>query len=133
MLVLGHVTCDEIAGRTRLGGAASFAARAAARLELDVALVTVARPDDPLLATLRTPRLRFACAPDDAITTFALDYTGPTRTVTLRRRARSLRVADIPTDWLRAPVAYVGPVAAECDRALIAALGARFVGAGLQG
>jgi 1D-myo-inositol 3-kinase len=132
--VVGHVTRDEIAGRARLGGAASYAARAAARLGVDVGLVTVAATDDSLLDELRaTDGLRLACAEDNAITTFALAYEGTKRTLTLRRRARSLTAADVPPAWLDAPVAYVGPVAAECDRALIAALRARFVGAGLQG
>jgi sugar/nucleoside kinase (ribokinase family) len=128
------VTRDEIQGGARLGGAASFAARAAARLGVEVGMVTVAPPHDPLLDELRgVDGLRLACASDDAITTFAHTYSGTRRTLTQRGRARSLAIADIPPDWLDAPVAYVGPVAAECERALIAALRARFVGAGLQG
>lgn len=134
LLVLGHVTCDEIDHGTRLGGAASYAALAAARLGVDTALVTVAPPDDPLLAPLRTtPHLSLHCIPSDVITTFALTYTGAHRRLWLRGRARSLRIDDIPPRWRDAAVTYVGPVAGECDRALLHALGARFVAAGLQG
>ncbi len=128
------MTRDEIAGSARLGGAASYAARAAARLGIDVGLVTVAPPDDPLLDELRgTEGLRLACAASDVMTTFALTYTGPRRALVLRHRARSLVLADVPLAWRDAPVAYVGPVAAECERALLEGLGTRFVGAGLQG
>ena len=119
LLVLGHVTRDEIAGNIRLGGAASYAALAAARLGVETALVTVAPPDDPLLAPLRAePRLTLHCVPCDAITTFALTYTGARRQLWLRKAARPLSIADIPPHWRDAAVTYVGPVAGECDRAL---------------
>jgi 1D-myo-inositol 3-kinase len=132
--VLGHVTRDEAGGKTRLGGAASYAAQAAARLGVETALVTVAPAGDPLLAPLRSERrIALHCADSDVMTTFALDYVGARRTLALRRRARSLAPDDVPAALHGAPVAYVGPVAAECDGALIASLGARFVGAGLQG
>lgn len=134
LLVLGHVTCDEIAGGTRLGGAASYAALAAARLGVETALVTVAPPEDPLLAPLRTePRLVLHCVPSDVITTFALTYDAGHRRLWLRRTARPLGIGDIPRGWRDAAVTYVGPVAGECDGELLAALGARFVAAGLQG
>ena len=134
LLVLGHVTRDEVGGQVRLGGAASYAALAAARLGIETALVTVAPPDDPLLAPLRgAPRLAVHCVPSPVMTTFALTYDGPRRQLVLRRTAPPLRAADIPQRWRAATIAYVGPVAGECDRALLDALGARFVAAGLQG
>lgn len=67
------------------------------------------------------------------MTTFRLVYGGAGRSLALLARARALGPGDVPDEWLDTPVAYVGPVAAECDRALIAALRARFVGVGLQG
>jgi sugar/nucleoside kinase (ribokinase family) len=136
LLVLGHVTCDELGGgQTRLGGAASYAALAAARLGVETGLVTVAPPGHPLLAQLRTaPRLSLVCAPSEVITTFALDYRGPRRSLALRACARPLVPGDIPEAWRSAPAAaYIGPVAGECDRALIEQLAARFIGVGLQG
>ena len=134
LLVLGNVTRDEIAGDVRLGGAASYAALAAARLGVETALVTVAPPDDPLLASLRAERrLRIHCAADTTMTTFAVAYEAGQRSLVLRERARAIGLDDVPGAWRGAPVAYVGPVAGECDRRLIAGLGARFVGAGLQG
>jgi sugar/nucleoside kinase (ribokinase family) len=134
LLVLGHVTRDEVGGEARLGGAAGYAAAAGARLGIETALVTVGPPDDPLLARLREePGLAIHCVPDDVITTFALAYAGGRRTLSLRQRARALSPDDVPPSWRDVTVAYVGPVAGECDAELIRWLGARFVGAGLQG
>jgi sugar/nucleoside kinase (ribokinase family) len=134
LLVVGHVTRDEVDGGIRLGGAASYAALAAACLGHETALVTVAPPDDPLLEPLRrAPRLHLHCIPSDVMTTFALDYAGGQRRLWLRRRARALALDDVPAAWRRPRIAYVGPVAGECDGAFAQRLEARFVGAGLQG
>jgi sugar/nucleoside kinase (ribokinase family) len=134
LLVVGHVTRDEMADGAHLGGAATYAALAAARFGYRTALVTVAPPDEPLLAPLREVNgLTVHCAPGDVMTTFALDYAREPRVLTMRQRARPLTVADVPAAWLRPPVAYVGVVAGECDAAFVGALNARFVGAGLQG
>jgi len=134
LLLVGHVTRDEIDGGVRLGGAASYAALAAATLGIETGLVTAAPPDDALLEPLRrTPGLHLCCVPSVVITTFALDYSGGARRLWLRQRARPLTIDDVPPDWRRPRVAYVGPVAGECDGALLRALDASFVGAGLQG
>jgi sugar/nucleoside kinase (ribokinase family) len=134
LLVIGHVTRDEVAGGLRLGGAASYAALAAARLGVETALLTVAPPDEPLLAPLyETPHLQLQCVPSEVMTTFALDYADGRRRLRLRARARNLSAADLPGQWLGAPVAYAGPVTGEVDAGLIFSLLAGFVGAGLQG
>lgn len=132
--MVGHVTCDEVDGGVRLGGAASYAALAAATLGVETALVTAAPPDHPLLEPLRrAPRLILHCVPSDVITTFALDYAAGQRRLWLRRRARSLAIEDVPETWRRPGIAYVGPVAGECGGAFVRELNASFVGAGLQG
>jgi sugar/nucleoside kinase (ribokinase family) len=134
LLVVGHVTRDEVDGGVRLGGAASYAALAAACLGHETALVTVAPPDDPLLEPLRhAPRLTVHCIRSEVMTTFALDYTGTRRQLWLRRRARPLTLDEVPADWRRPRVAYVGAVAGECGAGFVRGLGASFVGAGLQG
>ena len=132
--MVGHVTRDEVDGGVRLGGAASYAALAAACLGYETALVTVAPPDDPLLEPLRrAPRLNVHCVPSDVMTTFALDYAGERRQLWLRRRARALTPDDIPIEWRQPKVAYVGAVAGECDTAFVKSLRAQFYGAGVQG
>jgi sugar/nucleoside kinase (ribokinase family) len=135
LLVLGHVTRDEIEGEVRLGGAAGFAARAGVMLGLQTALVTAAPADSPLLAGLRAlPALSLVVVPSEAITTFALDYRGPRRRLVLRAAARPLAPADVPEAYRAAAIAYVGPVAGECGRALVESLGrGPLVCAGLQG
>src|SRR3954470_7473488 len=100
LLVLGHVTRDELGrGEARLGGAASYAALAAARLGVETALLTVAPAADPLLASLRdVPRLTVRCLASEVMTTFALDYAGPRRSLALRELARPLLPADVPPE-----------------------------------
>ncbi|HMF42030.1 MAG TPA: PfkB family carbohydrate kinase [Polyangia bacterium] len=134
LLVVGHVTRDEVDGGVRLGGAASYAALAAACLGYETALVTVAPPGEPLLEALRrAPRLHLHCVPSDVMTTFALEYRGGQRRLWLHRRARALTLDDIPPEWRSPRVAYVGTVAGECDTAFVKGMRAQFTGAGLQG
>src|SRR4051812_24565936 len=122
LLVIGHVTRDELVDRAqaeagvRLGGAASYAAVAAARLGVATCLVTVAPSEDPLLAPLRAQAgVDLRCAPSDVMTTFALDYAGPRRTLALVRRARSIVADDVPASLrhrlgdVAGVVAYLGP------------------------
>ena len=45
LVVIGHVTLDEVAGATRPGGAAYYAAVTASRLGLDVGLLTSFGPE----------------------------------------------------------------------------------------
>jgi sugar/nucleoside kinase (ribokinase family) len=134
LLVVGHVTRDFIRGETRLGGAASFSSRVAATLGIRTALVTAAPPDFSLMAPLRAlPQLSIHVVPSPEVTTFELDYSGPRRRVILRAVARPIRAEDVPPEWRNIPVAYVAPVAGECDRALVDGLGSRLICAGLQG
>lgn len=134
LLVLGHITRDELAGEHRLGGAAAFAARTAACLGVPAALVTAA----PARCAERTEieavlGLDVHCADADRITTFVLEHCRGRRRLWLRSRAPSLTAADVPLAWRDAPIAYVAPVAGECDRCVVEALRAPFIGVGLQG
>jgi sugar/nucleoside kinase (ribokinase family) len=150
LLVLGHVTRDEIdAGNeagaqggeerrsVRWGGAAAYAALAAARLGVRTGLVTAAPLDSPLLDELRAEtRLSLHVVPSTTFTTFALRYAGGQRSLWLLGRAPSLRFEDIPPAFTGAPTVYVAPVAGECSAGLVRACAARtttFVGVGLQG
>jgi sugar/nucleoside kinase (ribokinase family) len=134
LLVVGHVTRDEIGGTTRLGGAAGFAARAAALLGVRTSLVTAAPPAAAVLDELRAIRdLAVHCRSSPTITTFAVDYHGAQRRLTLLACADPIDPEDVPVDWRAAPVVYLGPVAGECDRRLVECFGTAFVGVGLQG
>lgn len=134
LLVLGHVTRDVFDTETRLGGAASYAARAGALLGIETALVSVAPASAPELEPLwHTPALQVSLAPSETITTFALDYSGGERRLSLLERARSLRLSDVPVEWRAPDVLFVGTVAGECDRDLVAAFEGAYVIAGIQG
>jgi len=137
LLVLGHVTRDEVGADVRWGGAAAYSALAAARLGVATGLVTAAPPDSPLLEELRAePRLVLHLVPSPVFTSFVVDYSGPERTLWLRDRAPDLRLQDIPPAFARARTVYIGPVAGECSSELVRACaqrGAAFVGLGLQG
>lgn len=134
LLVLGHVTRDHFGGETRLGGAAAFAARAAALFGIDTALVTVAPPAAPELAELAPlPSERVALRPSDTITTFALEYSGEERELSARARARPLVPSDVPQEWRQPDVVFLGTVAGECDEALADAFPDAFVCGCLQG
>jgi 1D-myo-inositol 3-kinase len=150
VLVLGHVTRDEFGGLSRtgvgdhpgeegqdvrLGGAAGFVARAAVVFGLRTALVTAGPPASRLLQELRElDGLTMHLVASDQMTTFAIDYSGTVRRLMLRAAAPPLRPDHVPDQLRRAPVMYVGPVAGECDRALVESLGRdAFVAVGLQG
>jgi 1D-myo-inositol 3-kinase len=134
LLIVGHVTRDFIRGETRLGGAASFSSRVAAALGIQTALVTSAPADFSLMAPLRAlPQLSIHVVPSPEATTFELDYSGPRRRLFLRSVARPIGIEDIPPEWRNIPVAYVAPVAGECDRALVEGLKSRLICIGLQG
>ncbi|ADO72681.1 PfkB family carbohydrate kinase [Stigmatella aurantiaca] len=134
LLVIGHVTRDLFPGENRLGGAASFSTRAAAMLGIQTALVTAAPPDFSLLAPLKgLSNVSLHIVPSQTVTTFEVDYSGPRRRLYLREVARPIRIEDIPVAWRGIPVAYVAPVAGECDRALVDGLSAKLICAGFQG
>lgn len=134
LLIVGHVTRDFIGDDTRLGGSASFAARVAATLGIETALVTVAPPEFSLLAPLRSlPGLGLHVVPSATVTEFELDYSGPRRRVILRGMAPALQISDVPAAWRDLPMTYVANVAGECSRSLIDGLRSPVICAELQG
>ncbi len=134
MLVLGHVTCDRFGAEVRLGGAASYAARALALLGVETALVTVAPATSPLLDPLRAqPRLSLAVGNSDEMTTFEVSSVDGQRRLTVGAVARPLVLDDIPLAWRSVPAVYVGTVIGECDHGLLEKLAAASVTLGLQG
>lgn len=134
LLVLGHVTRDRFGASSRLGGAAAYAARAAALLGVQTRLVTVAAADAPELGELgRCPGLEVAVAGCDRITTFEHDFIAARRQLSLVERARPLVADDIPTAWRAPDLVYLGPVAGECDEALLDALPGAYAFGCIQG
>jgi 1D-myo-inositol 3-kinase len=127
LLVLGHVTRDRFGSELRVGGAAAFAARAAALLGIETALVTVAPSAAPEIEELRrVPGLELAVAESEHITTFGHEFVAARRQLSLLERARPLTVSDIPPAWHEADIVYAGPVAGECSELLLDQLGDAF-------
>ena len=133
ILVLGHITRDRIEGQERLGGAASFAARALSRMGQPCTLVTAARAGEPLLQPLRNdPRIELHSRTAPHTTTFRLVYHGSHRSLSLEAQAPSLSPQDLPSrrSW---DMIYVAPVVEEWPWEDLDALQARVVVLGLQG
>lgn len=129
ILIIGHVTCDVIEGQERLGGAASYATRAAVDKGLTVDLVTSAPSDFELLAPLsRHPNVRATVIPSEHATSFSLSYEVGTRV--LRRLSRATDIVEIP---LGARVVYLAPVAGEIAPAIAESMADACVVVGLQG
>lgn len=134
LVVVGHVTRDLINHEERLGGPASFASLAAAALNIRTGVLTACPSDFSLLAPmLASPFIHLCQVPSPGVTTFELDYSGPTRQLFLRDRAIDITAAHIPAAWCGAPVAYVAPVMGELDNGVIERLAAKRTVVGLQG
>ena len=134
LLIIGHVSRDLVGEHASLGGPAAFAARAAAAMGIDTAVVTMAPDRFPLMAPLRNdPRIQLRAHACPQETVFALDYSQAVRSISLIHRAPVLRPRHIPRAWRNIPVCYIAPAIGECDRRVVAALGAQQVVVGAQG
>ena len=129
-LIIGHVTRDLIDGTFTIGGTVSYAARTARALGCRVGAVTSASPDLDLSQVLDGVLItRFPAA---TTTTFENVYTSNGRRQVLHSVAETLVPEMMPSNW-RAPIVHLGPVARECDPALVGAFGDAFVGLTPQG
>ncbi len=129
-LIIGHVTRDLIDGTFTIGGTVSYAARTARALGCRVGVVTSASPDLDLSKVLDGVLVsRFPAA---TTTTFENIYTSNGRQQVLHTVAETLVPEMVPPNW-RAAIVHLGPVARECDPALINAFGDAFVGLTPQG
>ncbi len=129
-LVIGHVTRDLVDGASMIGGTASYAARTARALGCRVGVITSASPDLNLNGVLDGMTItRFPAA---TTTTFKNIYSAGGRRQMLHGIAETLTPAMVPPDW-RAKIVHLGPVARECDPALVNAFGNVFVGLTPQG
>jgi len=124
-LAVGHVARDVQAdGTFRLGGTVTYAALLAARLGLRAAVVTSGTPAEADALREAIPGVAVALAPADTPTIFENRYDGDRRTQFLRARAATLTARDVPPEWRSAPIALLGPIAAEVDASVAASLAA---------
>src|SRR5512132_3981616 len=97
LVVIGHVTVDEVAGATRPGGAAYYAAVTASRLGLEVGLLTSFGPDYPLTAL--PSGIEVVNVPSARTTMYRVDESRQGRTLTLLARAGDIEEGDLPEAW----------------------------------
>jgi sugar/nucleoside kinase (ribokinase family) len=129
-LIFGHVTRDLIDGAFTIGGTVSYAARTARALGCRVGAVTSASPDLDLSQVLDGVLVtRFPAA---MTTTFRNVYTPDGRRQMLHGVAEMLVPKMVPPNW-KATIVHLGPVARECDPALVNVFGDAFVGLTPQG
>jgi hypothetical protein len=106
-LDFGYLVTDRFGQRAELLG-------------LETAVVTVAPPDAPELGVLRgVKNLSLHAVPGAVMTTFGHEHVGGRRKLSLLACARPLLWQDIPVGWQSPDVVYAGPVAGECDAALL--------------
>lgn len=117
LLAIGHVARDEYPdGTWRLGGSALYGAAAAARLGLDVSLVTRVGPHEreELERTCRDLGIRLHALPSVTTTTFAFSWDERGRRILrLRARARGIAATDLPPETAGAAATFFGSIAHE--------------------
>jgi sugar/nucleoside kinase (ribokinase family) len=129
-LVIGHVTRDLVNGAFTIGGTVSYAARTARVLGCRVGVVTSTGPDLDLSQALGG--VSVVRVPATQTTTFENIYTSGDRRQVLHSAAKRLEPGMVPTSW-KAAIVHLGPVARECDPALIDAFDDSFIGLTPQG
>ena len=131
LVVIGHVTLDEVAGATRPGGAAYYAAVTASRLGLEVGLLTSFGPEYPLDAL--PSGLEVVDVPSARTTMYRVDESRQGRTLTLLARAEDIEEGHLPEAWREVPLVLLCPVANEVDPGLAAVFEQASVGVLPQG
>lgn len=129
-LAIGHLTRDLTADGARLGGTVAYAALTAQAMGYAPGIVTSFGADAPLSA-LTGIALRNKTAPHT--TTFENQYQAGARTQFLRARAADLSGDDVPTEWLRAPLIHLAPLAREFHPELAGTFPGTYVGLTPQG
>lgn len=110
-VVVGHVTCDLVEGRSLPGGAAYYAGRTASGLGLRVGVVTSLGRDFSHCSALFDLSLSLHPAAESSCFENRYSLTG--RQQRLCGLAEPLSVEDVPDAWLSAPAVYLCPVMGE--------------------
>lgn len=131
VVVIGHLTRDEVGGGSRPGGAAYYAAITAARLGLDVGVLTSVAGDYP--AGALPAGVDVISVPSPRTTVYRVETQGARRTLTLLARAADIEESHLPARWREAPLALLCPIAGEVDPALAGAFDDASVGVLPQG
>jgi sugar/nucleoside kinase (ribokinase family) len=129
-LLVGHLTQDITPSGLKMGGTAAYSALTAHALGYKVGVVTSARPDIDLTPLNDIP---VHLVPSEHSTTFENIPTATGRIQFLYHTANTLTAADIPPQWLPAPIIHLGPVAQEISSGIVDLLPKNFIGLTPQG
>lgn len=129
-LLVGHLTQDITPSGLRLGGTAAYSALTAHALGYKVGVVTSARADIDLTPLNNIP---VHVIPSDYSTTFENIPTATGRIQFLYHTANTLTAADIPPQWLAAPIIHLGPMAQEISSEIVDFLPKSYIGLTPQG
>jgi sugar/nucleoside kinase (ribokinase family) len=130
-LSVGHICYDLTPGGKIVGGAAAYTAAIADALGCRTAVVTSAAPADDWQPVF--PQLLIHQKHAESTTVFENIDTPQGRIQTIHAVASCLTHEDIPTDWLRASIVYLGPIANEVDPRLVQLFSNSMLGIGPQG
>jgi len=113
-LAIGHVTLDRSGADAEPGGAALYAAVTAHRLGASAGILTSHAEDFPLDRI--PPQIEVVSVPSRRTTTIArgADPAGAW-TLGCEALASPITPADVPEDWLEAPLVLLAPVMNELD------------------
>jgi sugar/nucleoside kinase (ribokinase family) len=113
-VAVGHV-CQDILpdGGLGIGGSVSYASTTAHRLGYHVGIVTSAGPG--LDVAQAFPGMDVACHRSAATTVFENIYLEDGRKQILHKRADSITCGQVPTDWRRSRMVYLGSIDQEID------------------
>lgn len=129
-VVIGHITRDLSSEGFRIGGTAAYAACTARALGCRAGVITSTGPELKLRGPLKDILVAHFPAPES--TTFENRYVDEHREQVIHSAAEMLRPAMVPSDW-HAAIVHIGPVAQECDPALVDIFGDSFIGVTPQG
>lgn len=117
-VLIGHITADRVGQKRYLGGTVAYASPIAHAFGLDVALLTSATVNDPLLTKL-SPTADLVNIAASQTTTFENRYDGQQRCQYVHAVANRLTVGALPRSWLTAPLVHFAPLVEEVDLTMI--------------
>jgi sugar/nucleoside kinase (ribokinase family) len=112
-LAIGHICHDLTPEGPVIGGTAAYSAATARELGCRTAVVTSSSAEDDWQSDF--PDTAIHRIPSPQTTVFENIYTREGRVQNIRAVASSITGSDIPTEWQRATLALIGPIANEVD------------------
>ena len=130
-LAIGHLTVDQLATGTAVGGSVAYAAMTAISLGMPAGIVTVAGAEIDWPSSL--PGIRLARRECTTTTSFENLYSGGRRTQRLLSLAEPVPPDAVPEEWKGCPIVHLAPVAHEIDHRFLSLFEGSLIGLTPQG